>query len=147
MSDRKENWLITTIQWLSSLLIVLFGYILFNTFGPVKPPITPINGEYTAIKLDDGTIVVSFKCDSIVHNDFEMHVHREVVHESSGLTVILPTTESAFVKGTRSVFRQFYIPVPVPVGKWCVTSKSEWKPMWSLRDRATNPVTKCFTVK
>lgn len=147
MSDRHESAFINAAQWLSALALVFAGYVLWETFGYVQPPITQLSGDYSAIKTTDGTIVVSFRCASVVHRDFEMHVHREAVHEPTGLTVVLPITESAFTRGSRAVYRQFYMPAPVPSGKWCVTTRAEWRPTWALRDRSVDAVTKCFEVK
>ncbi len=145
--SQRELVLIGLGQWFFAAFMVAVAYVLWATFGPAKPPVTPISGEYSAVKSNDGTIVVSYRCDSIFHADFEMHTHREIKHEKSGLIVVLPTTEVAFTKGQRTTFRQFYIPPPAPMGKWCVTSKSEWRPLFSLRDRATEAVTKCFEVQ
>ena len=145
--SQRELLLIGIGQWLTAAFLVMIGYSLWATFAPAKPPVTPITGEYSALKTPDGTIVVSYRCNSIFHEDFEMHTHREIKHEPSGLIVVLPTTEVAYTKGQRISYRQFYIPPPAPMGKWCVTSKSEWRPTFSLRDRTTTPVTKCFEVE
>ena len=129
------------------LAMVLIAVVLFQTFVPFDPPITVQASQYRAVKTIDGTIVVSFDCTSTVHDDFEAHVHRTATHTATGLVIALPTTEAQFFEGQRAVQRQFYIPTPAPAGEYCITSQLEWRPMFSLTDRAAPKRTHCVEVK
>lgn len=128
-----------------ALVIILIS--LFQTFWPLDPPIDVKASTYRAIKVADGTIVVSYDCESIVHEDFEAHVHRTVTHTATGLVIALPTSEAQFSEGVRKIQRQFYIQSPAPVGEYCITSQMEWRPMFSLTDRHAPRRTQCIEVQ
>ena len=128
-----------------SLLVIAIS--LFQTFWPLDPPITVKASEYRAIKSQDGTIVISYDCESEIYEDFEAHVHRTVIHTATGLVISLPTSEAKFNEGTRKVQRQFYIPSPAPSGEYCITSQLEWRPMFSLTDRSAPKRVQCVEVK
>ena len=126
--------------------LVIIGISLFQTFFPASPPITVQVSEYRAVKTMDGTIVISYDCTSIVHEDFEAHMHRTATHTETGLVIALPTTEAQFSEGQRAIQRQFYIQSPAPSGEYCITSQLEWRPIFSLTDRASPKRTQCVMV-
>lgn len=126
--------------------LVLIAISFFQTFFPFGPPITVNASELRAIKTPDGTIVISYDCNSTVHEDFEAHVHRMATHTATGLVIALPTTESKFFEGERKIQRQFYIAPPAPSGEYCITSQLEWRPLFSLTDRTAPSRTQCVTI-
>ena len=129
------------------LALAVIAISLFQTFIPFEPPITVKSSQYRAIKTSDGTIVVSYDCTSEVHEDFEAHIHRTATHTATGLAIALPTTEAQFFEGRRAIQRQFYIASPAPSGEYCITSQLEWRPLFSLTDRAAPKRTQCVTVQ
>ena len=156
--ERLSCWACTQMKKLSllpfyvlgamlGLSLVLIAISLFQTFFPLSPPVTVKSSEYRAVKTSDGTIVISYDCESVIHEDFEAHVHRTAEHVKTGLIISLPTSETKYHEGERKVQRQFYIPSPAPAGEYCITSQMEWRPMFSLTDRAAPKRVQCIEVR
>ena len=144
--NTRERILSHLIGILSASVLFLALAVAWRSFGPVFSPIKSFGMEYTAIKIYDGTVVITLEATLNASSDVDLHVHRVLTHNKTGLTIDLPTTEHRVTEGMHVVKRQFYVPSPVPNGDWCIDSKIDYRPFMSLVDREMKGVRQCFDV-
>lgn len=144
---RDATSIIAKVMGVLTFAIVFFvGVVTFHSLFDTKPPII-YKHEAVEVTKERTHIMLLFRARIDVDRQFNAHIHRYILYNKTGRTIILPESSLIYRPGKDQIVEKlFYVPADLSEGEWCLHTLLTWRPSLSIVSHSHEFLPACFRV-